>query len=113
LTTQARKLSELAQKAEEGGPNYWDQRAKTHEGNASRAESQHRPQLIEPELRRAKEAREIANELRSRGIPEKPDPNMKDKKNLAKLEKARRDAIQGLRDEARALRDRAQALLRE
>lgn len=113
LTTQARKLSELAGKAEQGGPSYWDQQAKTHEGNAARAESQHRPQLIEPELRRAKEAREIAGDLRSRGIPDKPDPKMKDKKKLAQLEKQRAAAIQGLRDQARDLRSRSQALLRD
>lgn len=114
LITQARQLSELADKAEQGGPQHWDRQAKIHEGNASRAESQHRPQLIKPELQKAKAAKEIAGELRKRGgIPDKPDPNMKDKKKLAQLEKGRRDAIQQMRDEVRELRARAQAMLRE
>ena len=79
---------------------------------ARRSEQEQRGGAKENALRQAKEARETAEALRQRNIPDKPDPKLP-KPQLEKLNKERQAAIQGLRDEARDLLRRAQALLKD
>lgn len=106
LLSEAHRLKQLAEKAKQGGPNFWESKAKAFDSAALRAENDHRPQVVERQRKLAEETRAIANELKNKGIPDKPDPKLP-KQQLDKLEKERQAAIQMILDEAAELTRRA------
>jgi hypothetical protein len=97
---EAQKLTELAKKAREGGPEYWRKKAQTEDANAKADDERPgRNRAANAERERAKEDRATADELERRGVPDKPDPKLP-KDEQQEIEKQRADAIKKIEAEA-------------
>jgi hypothetical protein len=96
---EAKRLTELAKNAREGGPEYWRKKAQTEEANAKRAEREQRGRAKDAALERAKQDKETADELQRRGVADKPDPKLP-KNQRDDIDKQRADAIKKITDEA-------------
>jgi hypothetical protein len=98
----AAALERLAKAAEQGGPEYWRQRAASLRAQAARDKGL-RPKAAVVAQRQADEAEDTAAKLDERGVPDKPDPKLpKDKRD--QIEKQRKAAVEKIKAEAEEAR---------